>query len=425
MKEAVVPPGEDTSASPADPAIVEQKERARLLMVVTLVCLLHAPLDFAFTAPESWPLLTFHRVLWVLAFLAGALITRRGSPRTLLWTATGLGILSVFFTLPLVHHSGMANSPFLVWLVAYPALATTIVPTELRAVIWTSTASLAGLLWVFATDPSSQLVTYLPVCALISLVCLLSVYRARRITEARRAATELATRAEERLIQSEARRTQAEKVLETQRLATVGSAAAGVAHDLRNYVQTLQFALEVPEEPGALDDAREATNAIQALCSDMLTSLNPPTSEPTLLGPIIQSAMRIARGQTSQCRIEHDLVDVVVSVNRGRLVQVVVNLLTNAAQNAGPGSFVRVTTRQSADHVHVHVDDDGPGVPEELRARIFDPFFTTRPDEGTGLGLHVCQRHVEQVGGRLYCGDSPLGGARFTVELPLTEPEAP
>ena len=79
---------------------------AEIAALSGLVCLLHAPLDFAFTAPESWPLLPFHRVLWVLAFLAGALITRRGSRRTLLWTATGLGILSVR-----VDHSSVDPNP--------------------------------------------------------------------------------------------------------------------------------------------------------------------------------------------------------------------------------------------------------------------------------------------------------------------------
>ena len=65
------------------------------------------------------------------------------------------------------------------------------------------------------------------------------------------------------------------------------------------------------------------------------------------------------------------------------------------------------------------VDDSGPGVPASIRHRIFDPFFTTKgPDEGSGLGLSICQRVVAEVGGKIWLEDSDLGGARFVVELP-------
>jgi len=65
------------------------------------------------------------------------------------------------------------------------------------------------------------------------------------------------------------------------------------------------------------------------------------------------------------------------------------------------------------------VQDSGPGIPREIRARIFDPFFTTKgPDEGTGLGLAICQRVVTEVGGKIWLEESKLGGAKFVVELP-------
>ena len=72
--------------------------------------------------------------------------------------------------------------------------------------------------------------------------------------------------------------------------------------------------------------------------------------------------------------------------------------------------------------VAVEVDDDGPGVPVELRERVFDPFFTTRTD-GTGLGLAVCARIVSDHGGDIRVGEAAMGGASFVVLLPAAPDE--
>jgi two-component system NtrC family sensor kinase len=103
------------------------------------------------------------------------------------------------------------------------------------------------------------------------------------------------------------------------------------------------------------------------------------------------------------------------------LGQVVLNLLVNAKQAAATGASgrIRLALAHGATDVSLHVDDDGPGVPVELRECIFDPFFTTKaPAEGTGLGLAIAAEISDQHGGALSCGDSPLGGARFTLRLP-------
>ena len=86
----------------------------------------------------------------------------------------------------------------------------------------------------------------------------------------------------------------------------------------------------------------------------------------------------------------------------------------------GTGGRVRIALHAGPGEVVVHVDDNGPGVPPALRDRIFDPFFTTkRVGEGTGQGLGISRSIVERHGGRLVLEDGPLGGARFTVRLPL------
>ena len=104
-----------------------------------------------------------------------------------------------------------------------------------------------------------------------------------------------------------------------------------------------------------------------------------------------------------------------------QLRQVLWNLLVNAdAVIAGTGRVgkVQLSAQREGNDVVFHVDDDGPGVPDELRDRVFEPFFTTRPD-GNGLGLATCQQLIRQNEGRIGVAKSPLGGARFSVHLGL------
>jgi signal transduction histidine kinase len=103
--------------------------------------------------------------------------------------------------------------------------------------------------------------------------------------------------------------------------------------------------------------------------------------------------------------------------------QAVLNLLLNAVDAAEQGQQpeVRVQASSDSDWAYLLVDDNGPGVSEEIRDRIFVPFFTTKPPgKGTGLGLSVCRQLIRAVGGDVYLArePGPLGGARFVVQLP-------
>jgi signal transduction histidine kinase len=117
-----------------------------------------------------------------------------------------------------------------------------------------------------------------------------------------------------------------------------------------------------------------------------------------------------------------------VKCRGGQVQQVFMNLLTNAAQAAGPGGEIHIDVRPLADGVSVTVRDSGPGVPLDLATKIFDPFFTTKDvGEGTGLGLAISQRIVRAHGGRidLAPADAERPGAEFVVWLPLEPAEAP
>ncbi len=108
---------------------------------------------------------------------------------------------------------------------------------------------------------------------------------------------------------------------------------------------------------------------------------------------------------------------------RGDLEEVVVQLVRNAGEaivESGKGGKVIVRTGVRGNWARLEVEDDGPGVPAELRDRIFDPFVTTKAARGgTGLGLAIVQNLITAHNGRIWLEDSPSGGAKFIVELPL------
>ena len=108
-----------------------------------------------------------------------------------------------------------------------------------------------------------------------------------------------------------------------------------------------------------------------------------------------------------------------VQGDASRLAQVLVNLLSNAAEASPASAVIEVRAARVSGAVEVAVVDHGPGVPAALRTRIFEPFFTTKPHgRGTGLGLAIAYGLVEAHGGALRLEDTPGGGATFVVRLP-------
>jgi signal transduction histidine kinase len=115
--------------------------------------------------------------------------------------------------------------------------------------------------------------------------------------------------------------------------------------------------------------------------------------------------------------VHPDLPDVALS--RERLVQVVLNLVLNAADAVGAGGRVRIGAERGALGVTLSVEDDGPGIDPKVKERLFEPFVTTKEvGKGTGLGLAVCRGLVESVGGSIALDETVTRGARFVVELP-------
>ena len=228
------------------------------------------------------------------------------------------------------------------------------------------------------------------------------------------------------------------------RMTSVGTLAAGVAHEINNplaYVMAnLDYAIQeaqVPEavepRPGsedlaqALQEAREGAERIRLIVRDLKTFSRPADERTEQVDPhrALDSAVTMAWNEIRhRARLVKDYQPVPLTyANEGRLGQVFLNLLVNAAHAIPEGAAdqheIRLSTSVDAEgRIVAEVRDSGRGIPEAIRARILEPFFTTKPvGEGTGLGLSICHSLITQLGGELSF-DSVVGrGTTFRVVL--------
>lgn len=229
-----------------------------------------------------------------------------------------------------------------------------------------------------------------------------------------------------------------EKTVATERLAAIGELAAGVAHEINSplmYVvencrQALEDAKALPGALGedlcaALQDANEGAERIRAIASDLrMLARGTAALEDVDVNNAIRSALRIAGSALrSSVSVTTNLGELaLVRGNPGRVCQVFVNLLVNAAQAASSSPnrvTVSIDTRREGDRVLVTVSDTGPGIPPEYLTRIFDSFFTTKASSGgTGLGLSITRAIVADHGGTISVESAIGKGTTFTIELP-------
>jgi signal transduction histidine kinase/CheY-like chemotaxis protein len=200
---------------------------------------------------------------------------------------------------------------------------------------------------------------------------------------------------------------------------------AGIVDGKRREIASLLSSME-----SALGDASEGMQRIRAVVRDLRTfsRMDDEAMDAVSLSEVVLAACNLARHEIRyRAALVMELDDVPpVRGNRGRLGQVLMNLLVNAAQALPEGSedehHIRVATRRDGGRAVLLVEDSGSGVPEHLRTRIFEPFFTTKPAEiGTGLGLSLVAEIIRRHEGTIEVGVGQYGGARFEIGLPLFE----
>ena len=232
--------------------------------------------------------------------------------------------------------------------------------------------------------------------------------------------------------------------IKTDRLAAVGTLAAGVAHEINNplaYVLlNLQYLIREIPKLGTSDDrigqllervreARHGAERVSAIVQDLRTFSR--TDEESVgaveLRRVLQSAIKVARSQLMDRGQIIEILDDVPAVrgNASRLEQVFLNLLINAIQalsGADPAAnSIRIRVSRSGDHtVIVEISDTGVGIAPEHLDRVFDPFFTTKPvGLGTGLGLPICHSIITKMGGAISVSSEVGRGSTFQIRLPI------
>ena len=260
--------------------------------------------------------------------------------------------------------------------------------------------------------------------------------RLRGEEEALRGKVEELTRTTQRL--GEAR----DQVLRSDRLASVGRLAAGLAHEVGNPLAALlgleDLLLGGDLDPEAQQDflgrMKKETERIHGVMRDLLdyartdapASLRSEPVDPADVNEVTRDLVRLVTPQKTlrEVSLELEVAPGVTTttMSAAKLTQVLLNLVMNAAQSIHVGGerAGRIVIRARGEgSVRIEVEDDGPGVPTDLRDRLFEPFVTSKPaGEGTGLGLAVCRALVESAGGTLTAHDVTPRGARFVIELP-------
>jgi two-component system sensor histidine kinase PilS (NtrC family) len=218
----------------------------------------------------------------------------------------------------------------------------------------------------------------------------------------------------------------------SERLATVGQLAAGVAHEIRNPLASISGSIQLLKESPASEDDRALMTIVNreierlnVLIGDLLDYANPRPSQPVDfdLDVLVRESLQVFRADQAFADIEmttNVAGPLTVYADSSKLRQVMWNLLRNAADAAAAGGkhvTVTATLGVTDDEARICVEDDGPGIPSDKIANIFDPFFTTK-QKGTGLGLATCHAVILEHGGRIDV-DSEVGkGTKMVVTLP-------
>jgi len=231
-------------------------------------------------------------------------------------------------------------------------------------------------------------------------------------------------------------------LVRSEKYAAIAQLSLGISHEIKNPLSVLQAHL----------DLVKSNTKLKAMLDEKLQySFDVMSMQATRITTTVRSLSNLAHDRAPEMRavdlkrllddtsdmffpklkktgvsLKRDYAHVepvAVEADEGKLVQLFTNLFFNAleAMPDGGALHLEIVIQSESAHVEISFTDSGQGIPEDIRNCVADPFFTTKP-QGTGMGLAVCQRIIEEHHGALIFGNGPQGGARVTVRLPNIQP---
>lgn len=224
-----------------------------------------------------------------------------------------------------------------------------------------------------------------------------------------------------------------EETFEAERLALVGRLAQGIVHDLKSPLSTISIAASVAcADESKPEERREAGLAIQKQVDHLASRINEvleftrgttgsvrltPVKYSEVVREVVGECERAVAGRRVTVEYANEPPAVMVIIDPVRLPHVFLNLIGNAADAMPSGGKVTLRFLVTDSEVITEVEDTGPGVAEEILPRLFEPFATHGKQQGSGLGLSICKKIVEDHGGRLRIRNEPGKGAVFYFSL--------
>jgi signal transduction histidine kinase len=214
----------------------------------------------------------------------------------------------------------------------------------------------------------------------------------------------------------------------------MGELTAGVAHEVRNPLGIIRASVQLMEDAdctrervtGAAQVIKQEIDRLDRVIKALLDFGRPsaPTMRPVSVSQVLEDVALFARTFASRARVEivEDYAPRIsdVMADPEQLKQVFVNLISNAVQAMPDGGTLTITTGHENGFVFVRFTDTGAGIPPDVLGRVFDPFVSTR-DDGTGLGLTIVHRIVDDHDGHMEVSSEPGTGTVFTVWLPAVQ----
>lgn len=226
------------------------------------------------------------------------------------------------------------------------------------------------------------------------------------------------------------------EVLDAERLALVGRFASAIVHDIKNPLHVISLSAELAAAPNASQESRNTSKAriskqvdrISTMVNELLEYARGSNAGSVSLSRInyAQFVQQIVEDMRQELGLRGVVIHLdgavppaTVQINEERLTRVFYNLFGNAADATGSGGRIFVRVKIASDHVVTEVEDTGSGIAPEIADKLFQAFVTYGKANGTGLGLTISKKTIEDLGGNITVHNSPRGGAVFSFTLPI------